>query len=160
MTASGPAEALVLDWDLDPWPSTGDRSETFTVSSGDVTVSIGDPNNLITTGATGPPSLETIGSIDPTSISALTGTPSWSQVGNDTAMGNAANAEDSDDGTAVFRFDTPIQSLSIEYRNDLGQGQLQWIGFSSMVFRRAPEPSTALLLGLGLALLARRSRAS
>jgi hypothetical protein len=38
----------------------------------------------------------------------------------------------------------------------LDQGQIQFIGLSSINFRQAPEPSTGLLLGFGLALLASR----
>lgn len=239
LVVSGPARALVLDWDLTAWPASGDRSETFTVGSGQVTVNVSDPNNVIATGGIGPDSLATNqyttpgtdparpsslfiktdgntaapwvevdilfshtggvtdvefslydvdllplisifgfpiagytdfiritgvdllgGSVAPTSISALTATPTWDTVGLDAVVGLASNSEESDDGTALIRFDTPIQSLSLQYRNDLTQGQLQWIGLSSIVFRRAPEPSTALLLGLGLALLARRARSA
>ncbi|MDJ0850122.1 MAG: PEP-CTERM sorting domain-containing protein [Myxococcota bacterium] len=95
---------------------------------------------------------------DPTNILAPTATPTWSTVGANTVVGNTANAEDSLDGTAVIEFDQVINSLSIQYRNDLTQGQLQWIGFSSILFFEAPEPSSALLLGLGLAFLARSRR--
>ncbi len=92
---------------------------------------------------------------DPTRIGALTATPTWSTVGGNTVVGNGANDEASNDGTAVIEFDQVVNSVSIQYRNDLTQGQLQWIGFSSLLFREAPEPSSALLLGLGLVLLAR-----
>jgi hypothetical protein len=94
-----------------------------------------------------------VNTYDPTSITALTGTPSWQLVGTNAVRGTASNTESSNNGTALVQFDQTIRSLTFQYRNELSQGQLQWIGFSGISFRRAPEPGTALLLGAGLAAL-------
>jgi hypothetical protein len=100
---------------------------------------------------------------NPTSVTAQTATPSWSFNGTNTITGTANVAEtggNSANGTANVSFDQVITSFSITYRNTLSQGQSQWIGLSALRFRIAPEPSTGLLVGLGvLALAIRRSLA-
>ena len=51
-----------------------------------------------------------------------------------------------------------ITSITLQYKNVFSTGQIQWIGFSDAEFERTPEPSTALLLSIGLIALAIRRR--
>ena len=43
LLASGPAGALTLDWDLVTWATAGTRTQTYTVGSGDVIVTVTEP---------------------------------------------------------------------------------------------------------------------
>jgi hypothetical protein len=92
----------------------------------------------------------------PTGVTALTGTPTWSFDGSRTITGSGNNSNTSENGTAAIAYNGTqwLNRVSFQYRNVLDQGQLQFIGLSSINFRQAPEPSTGLLLGLGLAVLA------
>jgi hypothetical protein len=95
------------------------------------------------------------------SVNAVAGaTPSWGwDAVNWRLTGNASSAEDSDNGTAQLDFGSQtLDQLTLTYKNTLTQGQLQWIGFSLLTFARAPEPSTGLLVGLGLFVLGARRR--
>ena len=46
----GSATALTLDWTTNPWPDTATRTQTYTVGSGDVIVSIIDDNDTLDPG--------------------------------------------------------------------------------------------------------------
>lgn len=73
--------------------------------------------------------------------------------------GSGSAAENDDAGTAHVDFGSqPLDQLTLTYRNVLTQGQLQWIAFSALTFSRSPEPSTGVLVGLGLFLLGARRR--
>jgi len=104
-----------------------------------------------------------VSTFNPTSVTAQTATPSWSFNCTNTITGTASAAQtggNSANGTANVSFDQVITSFSISYRNTLSQGQTQWIGLGPLRFLVAPEPSTGLLVGFGLLVLAaRRSRA-
>jgi hypothetical protein len=95
---------------------------------------------------------------DPSSVTAVSGaTPTWSFDGSSTITGTANNSSNtSDNGTAVVAFTGTqwMDRVTFQYRNVLDQGQIQFIGLSNISFRQAPEPSTGLMLGLGLAVLA------
>ena len=243
--AAGVAHAVTLDWDTATWPSTGDRSETYTVGSGTVTITVTDsagvidasgsggaPGSLATTTTLNPPSnagnanlfiktdentsantsgnyvtvditfshvggvadigfsvfdvdrqplvsifgipisgftdqlylqaYDGVTAYNPSSVTAVSGaTPTWSLTGSNTVTGTANNASNtSDNGTAVVAFTGTqwMNRVTFQYRNVLDQGQIQFIGLSNISFREAPEPSTGLLLGFGLALLASRRR--
>jgi len=94
---------------------------------------------------------------NPTSVTAQTATPSWSFNGINTITGTANAAEsggNSANGTANVSFGQVINSINISYRNTLSPGQTQWIGLGAIRFRVAPEPSTGLLVGLGMIVLA------
>jgi hypothetical protein len=45
-----PSGALTLDWDIVDWTSTATRTETYTVGSGSVTLTVDDPNGVIVGG--------------------------------------------------------------------------------------------------------------
>jgi hypothetical protein len=233
------ALALTLDWNLNPWPGTGDRTATYSVDGEDVIITVLEPVPVIQAGGFGPGSLSTnaeldppsnagadslfiktddntlantggqyvtvdilfthtggvtdvafsffdvdlmplvtifgfpvsgftdelmvtasdgVNPYDPSSVTALSATPSWSFDNVNTITGTTESASDSDDGTVQVRFDQVINRVTFNYRNTLDQGQLQWIGLSTISFRRSPEPSTGLLLGFGLLLLAARRR--
>ena len=84
-------------------------------------------------------------------MSRLPASSSWSWTATaDQSGGN------SDDGTAVITFDQVISQIRFQYRNVLTDGESQWIGFSSMNFRKAPEPSSGWLVALGQGQLRRR----
>jgi hypothetical protein len=243
---TGAARAVTLDWDLNLWPGTGVRTATYTVGSGDVTITVTDsagvidgsgsggaPGSLATTTTLNPPSnggnrnlfiktdentnantggdyitvditFSHVGGVadvsfsifdvdrqplisifgipisgftdqltfeasdgvttyNPSSVAAVTGTPTWSFDGSNTITGTANNSSNtSDNGTAVVTFTGTqwMNRVSFQYRNVLDQGQIQFIGLSNINFRQAPEPSTGLLLGLGLAVLAGARRRS
>jgi len=93
-------------------------------------------------------------SFDPSSVGAASGMPSWSFDGLHTVTGTAGAGSNSDDGTVSFTFDQVIRSLHLEYKNTLDQGQTQWIGFATLSFTEAPEPSSGLLVAFGILLLA------
>jgi hypothetical protein len=237
LSVAGPAAGLTLDWDMVSWTSTATRTETYTVGSGDVTITISDVNNVLDAGSgpAGSPGsvidssfLDPTGNngeenlflktdantaspwvsvtvdfthtdgvfdvsfalfdvdllnffgfgytdeivlsatdgtsnYDPSSVVAVTGSPTWTFDGTNTITGTSSAPQSgpgSDDGTAVVTFDDVITSFAFLYKNTLTNGQAQWIGFSDVTFTEGPEPSTHLLLGFGLVTLAaaRRSK--
>jgi hypothetical protein len=96
---------------------------------------------------------------DPTSVASVAGSsPTWTFDGTNTITGTTEAASDSDDGTVVVSFGQVVDRISFQYRNMLTDGQIQWIGLSSISFERTPEPSTGLLVAFGLLLLAARRR--
>jgi hypothetical protein len=66
---AGMARGLTLDWDTATWPSTGDRSETYTVGSGTVTITVTDSAGVIDASGSGgtPGSLATTTTMNPPS---------------------------------------------------------------------------------------------
>jgi hypothetical protein len=100
---------------------------------------------------------------DPSGISSISGSsPTWSFDGTNTITGTSEAATGSDDGTVVVSFDQVIDRVSFQYRNTLDSGQIQWISLSNISFNRTPEPSSGLLVALGLLVMAawRRGRSS
>lgn len=96
---------------------------------------------------------------NPTSVTSIAGSsPTWTFDGTNTVTGTTEAASDSDDGTVVVSFGQVVDRIRFQYRNMLTDGQIQWIGLSNISFRRAPEPSTGLLVAFGLLLLAARRR--
>jgi hypothetical protein len=101
-------------------------------------------------------------SFAPTSVTANTGSPTWGLIGSANStriIGNAAAGVGDDDGTAVVTFDQVLDKITFKYKNTLNfpgldNGQVQFISLSNINFERAPEPSTGLLLALGLLMLA------
>ena len=53
LAVAGPAAALTLDWDVESWPDTSTRTQTYTIGGGDVIVTLSDVNNVLDAG-TGP----------------------------------------------------------------------------------------------------------
>lgn len=103
------------------------------------------------------------GVVAPTSVSAVTASPSWSYNPANRRIRavppNQGNGDD--DGTAVVSFMDAIQGFQLSYRNPVTPAGNQWIGISDIAFLIIPEPAPApLLAGGALALwLARRRRA-
>ncbi|MBW2271122.1 MAG: PEP-CTERM sorting domain-containing protein, partial [Deltaproteobacteria bacterium] len=95
---------------------------------------------------------------DPT-ITALDADPSWTLDDPRTVTGTRRVGETDEAGTVAVGFGgQTLDELRVTYRNSLSTGQAQWIGFSPFTFERAPEPSTAAMLGLGLTMLALKRR--
>lgn len=98
-------------------------------------------------------------SVVPTSVTAVTGSPSWTWTpGTSLIYGQQpdqpATGPGSDNGTAQITFATPITGLQIVYRNDEVGGGSQTLGISDITFTPIPEPSPLALLATGLVALA------
>ena len=90
----------------------------------------------------------------PTSVLPANASPSWSyNSGSGRITGNATSASDSDNGTALVTFATPITSFQLVYLNDHDDAGNQLIGISDVTFTPVPESDTLPLLASGLALL-------
>ena len=96
--------------------------------------------------------------VDPT-LSAPGTNPSWTALDARTVQGTRRVGETDENGTVAVDFGSQtLDEVEVTYRNALSTGQVQWIGFSQFTFSRAPEPSTAVLVGLGLVLLSLKRR--
>jgi hypothetical protein len=98
-------------------------------------------------------------SILPTSVIAPTATPSWSYdpvAGQVTGTGGAAS--NSDDGTVVIDFATPVTSVTVQYLNGDDFGGNQWIAFSDLIFAPEPDPTLLVLSALAAWACIRRRR--
>jgi hypothetical protein len=92
-------------------------------------------------------------------VTALHPNPRWTFDGANTITGDSNAASNNERGTAVVAFNGEwLNRVSFQLRNATDPGQIQFIGLSNISFRQAPEPSTGLLFGLGLALLSARTR--
>ena len=98
------------------------------------------------------------------SPSSVTGSGSevWTLQGDGQTIVAFENADqtggNSADGTALWSFDVPLTSITISYDNNDPVAGVQWISFSHIDFVETPEPSTGLLVGLGIVGLALRRR--
>jgi hypothetical protein len=103
------------------------------------------------------------GVVAPTSVNAVTASPSWSyNPANRRIRAVEPNQDNSDDdGTAIVSFMDAIEGFQLSYRNPVTSHGNQWIALSDIAFLIIPEPDPAPLLAAGaLALwLARRRRA-
>jgi hypothetical protein len=128
----------------------------------DVSFSLFDVDQQISSGFTDEIYLEASDGVNtyaPTSVTALHPNPRWTFDGSNTITGIANANSNSERGTAVVAFNGEwLNRVSFQLRNTSDPAQIQFIGLSSINFRQAPEPSTALLLGFGLALLSIRTR--